>query len=204
MFAMLFFSRFAGVISGAVFCLLVLSQCAPAVRVSSDFDNSANFTQFRTFGWYHPPGKPGTGDTTRYDTFLDKRIRTAIENQMRNEGFTYSEAAPDVKIAFDLRIETETRLDPTARYSYAPGFGGWGYGGYMGWGYNYGYNHMPPAFMTYDYREGTLVVDMVRTADNELVWRGYGVTEFSNKTVREENIREIVAKIFERYPPGGN
>ena len=200
---MLFSGRFTRVLSGVVFAALalLLMHCAPAVRVSSDFDNSANFTQFRTYAWYHPPGRTAT-DTTRYDTFLEKRIRNAIEAQLATEGFAFNATNPDVKIAFDLRIENETRLDPTARYSYAPGFGGWGYGGYMGWGYNYGYNHMPPAFMTYNYREGTLVIDMVRATDNELVWRGYGVTELTNRTVREENIRDIVTRIFQKYPPG--
>ena len=185
--------------SVVVLAFLLLAGCAPAIQVSSDFDRQANFTAFRTYGWYHETGTPA--DEKTYDTFLDKRIRQAIESAMAAKGFTFSQASPDVKIAFDLRIETETRLDPTARYSYAPGFGGWGYGGWMGYGYNYGYTNMSPNMMTYNYREGTLVIDMVRTADNELVWRGHGVTEVTNKTVQEEKIREIVNKIMANYPP---
>src|SRR5688500_11236337 len=94
----------------ALLLLLMAAACAPSVNVSSDFDKAANFQQFRTYGWYHAAGNP-QNDPERYDTFLDKRIRQAIEAGMASKGFTFTESNPDVKVAYDMRIETETRVD---------------------------------------------------------------------------------------------
>ena len=55
---------------------------------------------------------------------------------------------------------------------------------------------------TYDYTEGTLIIDLVTPAKKELVWRGTVVGTLTDS--KEKNIQmanEGIAKAFEDYPP---
>jgi hypothetical protein len=55
---------------------------------------------------------------------------------------------------------------------------------------------------TYDYQEGTLIVDLVTPSKDELVWRGSIVSILADS--KEENIDMVhraIAKAFEDYPP---
>jgi hypothetical protein len=55
---------------------------------------------------------------------------------------------------------------------------------------------------TYEYTEGTLIVDLVTPANNELVWRGNIVGTLADS--KEKNLQvaqEGIAKAFAEYPP---
>ena len=54
------------------------------------------------------------------------------------------------------------------------------------------------------YDEGTLVIDFVDMAKQELVWRGVGtgaLDETPTVEQRTENINNAVTKILEQFPP---
>jgi hypothetical protein len=55
---------------------------------------------------------------------------------------------------------------------------------------------------TYDYEEGTLIIDLMTPPKNELVWRGSIVSTLADS--KEENMQmanKAIAKAFEDYPP---
>jgi hypothetical protein len=55
---------------------------------------------------------------------------------------------------------------------------------------------------TYEYQEGTLIVDLAESSKNELVWRAKIVAILQDSP--EENLEMVnkgVAKAFEGYPP---
>ena len=75
---------------------------------------------------------------------------------------------------------------------------GGAYGGRYGWrtGYYGG------GVTTYDYQEGTLIVDLVESSKKELVWRATIVgTLGANPEENLEMADKGVAKAFEAYPP---
>jgi len=48
-----------------------------------------------------------------------------------------------------------------------------------------------------------LYIDLIDANKKELVWQGMGVGYLSQRMdKKEERIKEFVAKIMERYPPG--
>ncbi len=51
------------------------------------------------------------------------------------------------------------------------------------------------------YRKGILVIDMVDTATDGLVWRVYGTAKVSTDQDRREKIYKGVKKAFKKYPP---
>jgi Domain of unknown function (DUF4136) len=67
---------------------------------------------------------------------------------------------------------------------------------YGNWGVTY------DQFVTYDYREGTLIVDMIDRPSKELVWRAYLVQALEDSQEKNLNtFRCTVDKAFKNYPP---
>ena len=172
--------------------LVVLTSCS-SVRVATDYDKNANFTNYKTFAFFK------TGIDKAEISDLDKRrILRAIESELLAKGFTKSET-PDLLIS--LFTKSNQRVDV---YNNTWGNGAWGWGGWGPWGgfgpgWGWGYNQPSVSTST----EGTLYIDLIDANKKELVWQGMGTGYLSrNMDKKEERIKEFVAKIMEKYPPG--
>ena len=167
--------------------LFVVSSCT-SVRVAADYDKNANFSTYKTFAFFK------TGIDKAEISDLDKRrILRAIEAEMLAKGFTKSEN-PDLLIS--LFTKSNQRVDV---YNNTWGYGGWGWGGfYSPWGW--GWNQQPNVTTR---TEGVLYIDLIDANKKELVWQGMGTGYLTqNMEKKEERIKEFVAKIMEKYPPG--
>jgi len=151
------------------------------VRVVSDYDTATDFSKYQSFAFYKPGvDKAGVSDLDK------KRILRAIEAQLAAKGMSKA-AQPDILVS--IFTKERERLDV-----YQNNFGyGWGYGPWY-----YGTTH------TTSTPEGTLFIDFIDARTNELVWQGVGTADLVLSSVekKEARIREIVAKILEKYPPG--
>ena len=165
--------------------VLVATSCS-SVRVASDYDKNANFSQLKTFAFYK------TGIDKAEISDLDKRrILRAIESELLAKGYTKSEN-PDMLVS--IFTKSQQRVDV---YNNAWGYGGWGWGGFGGWGW--GWNQPSDSTRT----EGTLYIDLIDAKKKELVWQGMGTGYLSqNMERKEERIKEFVTKVMEKYPPG--
>ena len=165
--------------------VLVATSCS-SVRVASDYDKNANFSQLKTFAFYK------TGIDKAEISDLDKRrILRAIESELLAKGYTKSEN-PDMLVS--IFTKSQQRVDG---YNNAWGYGGWGWGGFGGWGW--GWNQPSVSTRT----EGTLYIDLIDAKKKELVWQGMGTGYLSqNMERKEERIKEFVTKVMEKYPPG--
>ncbi|MCA8833097.1 DUF4136 domain-containing protein [Hymenobacter pini] len=176
--------------------LLGASSCATTARVgvTSDFDHSVNFRAYKTWAWYptQPVDTEG-GPAKGYESFLDKRIRTAVEQQLAQKGLTYSEKTPDVYVAYSARVEDKQRAtgSPYGPFGYPYGYGYYGYGSL----YNRG------GYVT-DYKAGTVILDFVDVKRKELAWRGQGQAQVDQQTISEAEVQRIVTSILGNYPPG--
>lgn len=157
-----------------------LASCS-SVRVSSDYDKSVDYSQYKTFAFF----KDGIDKVKIHD--LDKkRILKAIERELQAKGMTSSEN-PDLLV--NIFTEATERVDVNQ----------WNYGYGWGWGpFGMGMNHSTVNRTT----EGTLYIDLIDGKKKELVWQGTGegvLTKNINK--KEERINEFVNKILAKYPP---
>ena len=183
-------------------CFLLLSGCASTVDVTTDYDRTANFSQYQTFSFYQDrPTQPrdASGD---FDTSMDLYLRNAIRQSLSNQGLRYDTSDPDLKVAYDVAVDTEVAVN--TNYTYPPGFG-YGYSYWYGYRYNYGFSRFPTTYKTINqYREGTVVVDLINPDTNELVWRGIGEAAVDMRgDIDQERINTIVMDILEEYPPKG-
>lgn len=163
--------------------LVMLSSCV-SVRVASDYDKNANFDTYKSFAFF----KNGIDKAEISD--LDKRrILRAIEAELLAKGFTKSET-PDLLVSIFTKSREKVNV-------YNNGWGPYGYGwGWSPWYWN-NYSHVSTS------TEGTLYIDLIDAKKKELVWQGIGAGNISqNMKNKEERIKEFVAKIMEKYPPG--
>ena len=163
--------------------LFLLSSCN-SVRVYSDFDSRADFTQYKTYAFH----KKGI-DRVQISELDKKRILRAIDNELSKKGMTKSEN-PDLLVNIFTKEREQVNVNQFNM--------GWGYG--WGWGWN-------PYFWggnTYatSSTQGTLYVDLIDAKKKELIWQGEGVgTLTENRREKEQQINEFVAKILEQFPP---
>lgn len=167
--------------------LLVLASCS-SIKVTYDFDNSADFTKYKTYEF--------TDEAKNYPIQeLDRqRVLSAIDNEMTAKGFTKSSSSPDVLL--DLQVKLQQKQTATATNT-----GGY-YGPYRyGWGPGYGgTTHINVE----NYVEGTLFVNMIDRSTEKLVWQGRGTKTLEDNPSpekKQQNITYGVQQIFKSYPP---
>lgn len=186
-------------VAGMMMVLMVagFSGCASTYNVTTDYDQSTNFQQYRTWNWYQEKPVAKSDSTRRYSTFLDKRIKTAVEAEMARRGFEKADASQaDMLLAYDVTFENYQDVNPSFTSIPSIGFGYW-----YGYRYAYTYNRMINTTSAYNYREGTILLDIVDRKSNELIWRGTGETTGGEKAMTQEKVQEIVTKILAKYPP---
>ncbi|WP_336066997.1 DUF4136 domain-containing protein [Mesoflavibacter sp. CH_XMU1404-2] len=164
---------------------MVITSCS-SVRVAADYDRQVDFNQYKTFAFF----KSGI-DKAEISDLDKKRILRAIEAELLAKGYTKSEN-PDMLVS--IFTKSNQRVDV---YNNSWGYGAWGWGA-PGWGWGW---NMQPNVSTRT--QGVLFVDLIDAKKKELVWQGQGTGYLStNMDKKEERIKEFVAKIMEKYPPG--
>ena len=181
----------------AVCCLLCLSVGCSSWNVSQDYDKEADFVSYKTFAWIEQPtmGVGSVKAAQQRNMLLDKRLKAAVETQLRAKGFVEDTENPDILLAYYTGVDDKVDVSSYG-YSYPSYYGGWGhygYGGYGGGGVD-----------VYHYKEGTVIVDLIDARTTQLAWRGSvsGVLE-TNPTPEkmDKNVNEAMAKMFSQYPP---
>lgn len=171
--------------------ITALAASCSSVRVSSDYDETADFNQYKTYGYL----KDGI-DKAEISDLDKKRIMRAIDDEFVKKGFTKSEK-PALLVNIFTKATKEVNVNRFGGYY---GWGGWGYGYGWGWGgpWGWGGNYNSVSTST----EGTLYIDLIDASKKELVWQGVGkgVLTF-DRDKKQELINEFVAGIMKEYPP---
>ena len=104
---------------------------------------------------------------------------------MKNKSVNYTKDSPDLRVHYHIVIDNKSMILPT-RY-----------------GYNYSQYWIRNETDVYYYREGTLIIDLMDTKNNNLVWRGWGTRIIDNRDIelREQEINDAVYKIKKAFPP---
>ena len=163
--------------------LLVSMVGCVEFAVSTDYDPQTSFAGLETYAWI--PGKQDIqADPTMDGDLLDRRIRLAVDAELRAKGYRESET-PDFRVGYHALIRE--KVDAARLNSY----------------YGYERYRVGPTY-AYVYREGTLIVDVVDPDGTTLLWRAsvQDVVERSaTPEERERRLREYVRRMLERFPP---
>ena len=170
-----------------------LGACGTTVPMTVDVDRDAaasvRLGSARSYRWLEasspsPEVDPATADV----------IVRSVEDALAHKGYRPQTDAPDFLVKWYVIVETKQRTTtmdsgPTFRDPRA----------------------MPttstpsiPVRVVRDYREGTLVLDVVDPADRIVVWRGSARADLaasSDPETRHARVREAVQRILDRFPP---
>jgi len=163
--------------------LLVLSiSCAP-IYVNYDYETGTDFSQYKTYSVF-PELNTGLSE------FDDKRLLDAMDDHLRGKGFSISEN-PD----FYINISSK-QYEYDRRSTVGVGVGGTGRN--VGGGISVG---IPVGSSTVN-RE--LIFDFIDVKNNALFWQAVSESTFdanSTPEEREEQLKDLVTKVFYEYPP---
>ncbi|MBW4933981.1 DUF4136 domain-containing protein [Marinobacter sp. F4206] len=165
---------------------LVLTLAGCSGNVITDYNSSVVFGNYATWAFAQDAG---SGSFMSLD---GSRVQNAVERELKRKAMRQV-TADEADLLANWQIVEEDRLEQT-------GVGvGFGYGwSNFGWGLA-----APPPVR--EVTEGKLVVELVDTDINEVVWRAVSrryLTEHQSPETRHELIDEVVAEMFSKYPPG--
>lgn len=164
--------------------MMVLTGCAS--NVVTDYDSGAVFGNYGS--WAFAPN----GDGERFTSLDGGRIQSAVERELNRKAMRKVDAE-EADLLVTWQVVEEERLERS-------GVGlGFGFGsGNFGWG-------LASAPPVREVQEGKLVIELVDTDTDRVVWRAASrryLNEDQSTESRRELIDEIVADMFEEYPPG--
>ena len=162
---------------------LLFATASFAQQVKTDYDRSADFSQYKTYSWEK---------VQTQDQLWVNRIKDAVNAALTAKGLTLVESGGDIAI---MAIDT-TQSQRTLNTFYDGFGGGWRWRGGGGFG---------DATTTVDtYKVGTLVVDLFDAHTKTLLWRGSSSETLSDKSDKNiKNLDKGVQKMFDHFPPGG-
>jgi hypothetical protein len=161
----------------AVVLVAILALGCTTLTTSVDYDRSLDFSRYRSFGFQK--GTPARRD------FTQKRIEEVIGAALQGKGLTTAGGErPDLRVVTHAVVERQQRIEAIV----------WGYGCRWGGG-------VAMTSVT-NIPVGTLIVELVDTQRTCLVWRARATDTISaDSEVREQQLREAVARMFEDFPP---
>jgi hypothetical protein len=164
---------------------LALSGCA-TMNVSSHFQRDIDFARYHTYDWGPADALP-TGDP-RLDAnpFFKDHVQGEVEKAMAARGLELvTSRPPDLLIHYHANISQRIDVNRVDR--------------------QYGYCYEGDCDVrVVEYEAGTLVLDVVDTRTNRVIWRGWaqdsveGVLDNEDRMARQ--IHEAVTRMMERFP----
>src|SRR5262245_56760547 len=116
--------RIAGATALFLVCSVFLVACESGPSLRADYDKSAAFSSYKTWGFFPELGTNKAG----YSSIITKDFQDAIRREMDARGFQYTETNPQLLVNFNANA----RENVDVRSSPAPTYGGVGYYGYRG------------------------------------------------------------------------
>ncbi len=176
-----------------LFCLstVLFIACGSSLKVSSDYDKSVNFSSYKTFNFYN---LKTTGSVSQLNA---DRIANAIKAELIRKGLKETTQNPDLMVNAVTILKDKQEVTATTNYyGYGSVYRPYSYyGGVRASGYT--------TVNTYNYKDGSLIIDIVDAKTNKVVWEGIGNKDIDKAPKNpEEAINNAVTSIMAGFPPG--
>lgn len=170
--------------------ILVIS-CKPTLNVSSDYDRAANFKLYKTFSLYY------LVTNQNVSSLNEERIWNSIRSAMSKKGYVETNHSPDLVVnAFSVLKNKRYVTASSSVYGHGGAYRPYGY-----WNAGPAMVSGNTTFNTNNYKEGSLMIDVVDSKQNRLVWEGAGNAAFEKQPKNPEKaIGEAVVKILSSLP----
>ncbi len=173
----------------AALLLAGISSCTSSMKVTSDYDKTANFSQYKSF-------KIDTLSINQRISQLNAdRLIRAVKAQMQAKGYMEDVAAPDLLVSIATILKDKQSVTSNTDF--------YGYGGmYRPYGWSTGMG--VSGYTTYNvdnYKDGSLIIDVADSRGKKLIWEGIGNKEI-DKPIEDPDtaIPAAVSSIMASFP----
>lgn len=169
---------------------VLLCGCS-TVSVTTDYDVTASFADYRTYALESP------GNGTMLSPNADAVLRIALHGNLAAHGIREVGVndRPDLAVVPHATVQQRRTREQYNHWGY--GVGGWPFGsGYYGTWIGEPY----PTTTVKSYVEGTLILDFIETRNGTLVFRGISKATVNDVKRNAEKIGEAVEKIVAKVP----
>jgi len=175
-----------------------ISACSSTPDLRSDSDPTADFSNFKTYGFFDEYST----DEKKYTTLVTQYFKDSLRREMNARGYVYSTDHPDLLVNFNANFSEKLKVTNTPTMGVGVGMGYPGYYGYRRGGYatyaSYNYNTTNVS----QYTEGTVNVDLVDASKKQLAWEGVAEGRVHEKKVADikNAVDRVVTMIMAQYP----
>jgi hypothetical protein len=178
----------------AIFSLFILAGCS-TMSVQTDYETTYDFSTLKTYAWLD--SKEPSKDIRINNSLIINRVVNAVDSSLQSRGYTLVDKdEADFYVNWFGGLENKMRVETINTY-----YGDMGYG-YRDWGYR---SRWPGSrTYTYEYQQGTLIIDIADSKSKQLIWRGTGKEYFEEKETPEQitaDIKQAVDTILNQFPP---
>ena len=155
-----------------VLCLSILVSGCTAIKVDSNYDAGFDFSNLSRYSWLELPVD------FPVDNLSSRNIKTAIDQQMKNKGFSLTTGAEDFIISLQGYRNT-VRRTPTTQVS-------------------------AQLSENEQFQDGMFTVTIIDAKSNRLIWEGHAkglVAPYLSTEDRIKKVNETVAKLLADFPP---
>ncbi len=177
-----------------VLTLAVMIGGCGGLKVQTDVDPEADFTGWQTYQWAERTDE-GKQDRRVYNYAVEGRVKNAVNRAMEAKGLREDTIGqPDFLVGWHGFIQGQANFSVVSSYyEYSSGWFGYYTPGYV-------------SSQTYvnNWKDGTLMLDIVDARSNALVWRGMGTDALGDAEGPEQlqkRMDEAVARILRDFPP---
>jgi len=166
---------------------VVLAGCGGGISTNTDWDQSADFSQFSTYSWFD-------AQSTGANDINSGRIQQAVDAQLTSKGLRKVSSGGDLAISYQVSSQDRSSFNTMST--------GWG-GGYGMRGPSMGMGTSTTTETTW--QEGTLVLAMFDAATKSQVWQGTATGDLNQDLSpddRTQKINDAIAKVLDGFPPG--
>lgn len=162
--------------------LWIFTGCS-SLRISVDYDPSFDFNAPQSFAIAHY-NKEGE------DTLFNDRVINALQKDLQSKDYTKrAKEEADLIVTFHTNIENKINIDTDYQMI---GYTGYAYGG-----------SMVATTRTYNYKKGTLILDILNPKNEKIVWRGMAtdiLKEHKTPQERMAYINKVVKEVMKNFP----
>jgi hypothetical protein len=161
----------------ALLLIFFAAFCAFAQKVNVEFDQSVDFSKYRTFAIRD--GQLNSKNPALNSELVKKQIDADIVRFLTAKGLDMVSGRSDLNIRYRFGSARKMELEQ----------------------YPAGWRGLGTQVVRVPYTEGTLVIDLRDATVHALVWRAIASVEKSDAVKIQSKLDDMVKKSFEKYPP---
>jgi hypothetical protein len=192
--------------------LALTVACSSGVQVRTTLAPDASLAGLHTFRILAAPERRATApvldasDPMLNNSITNRQLRNDLTQGLVAKGYTAATTNADFLVAYyagTMEKMDTTYWNPSYRYGYR------GYGlrrSRYAWAWPYSPLASPfgPTMQVQSYTQGTVIVDVIDPANQELLWRGQGVANVSaDPAAYAKDLSQSVNAILTKFPQAG-